>query len=112
MTETVARGDPRIRHADSRCLKGDAIPVHPLTREAFEVHLAHLQPEGVLAANISTSYLNMHLLLAVLARCFRLRGVVLGSDAWEMAHLASFYDLKMRIWTDMYSNLLPRLRAR
>jgi SAM-dependent methyltransferase len=38
---------------------GDAIPVHLLTREAFELYVQHLKPGGVLAVHISNSYLNL-----------------------------------------------------
>lgn len=115
---------------------GDAVPVHLLTREAFEVYLAHLKPGGALAANISTSHLNMRPLLAVLADHFDLQGVVIEDEGdgamryasfWvlmardpavladealsgDVTELASFYEPDMRLWTDTYSNLLPLLR--
>jgi spermidine synthase len=114
---------------------GDAVPVHLLTREALNIYLSHLKPEGVLAANISTSHLNMRPLLAVLAHHFGLEGVVIedqGDGAMRYASfwvlmardrevlaegeesasstLASFYDPGMRLWTDAYSNLLPLLQ--
>ena len=38
---------------------GDSIPVHLLTKEAFEVYLQQLAPEGILVANISNRHLNM-----------------------------------------------------
>ena len=37
----------------------DAIPVHLLTKEAFEVYLAHLAPDGALAFHISNKYLDL-----------------------------------------------------
>lgn len=114
---------------------GDAVPVHLLTREAFDIYLDHLQPDGVLAANISTSHLNMRPLLAVLADHFDLQGVVVEDDGdgsmryasfWVLmardrerwvdmgsgggADLVTFYDPEMQLWTDAYSNLLPLLR--
>jgi len=36
---------------------GDSIPVHLLTREAFELYFRHLQPGGVLAVHISNQFL-------------------------------------------------------
>ena len=36
---------------------GDSIPVHLLTREAFELYFRHLKPHGVLAVHISNQYL-------------------------------------------------------
>ncbi len=38
---------------------GDAIPVHLLTRQAFELYFRHLKPDGVLAVHISNNYLNL-----------------------------------------------------
>ena len=38
---------------------GDAIPVHLLTREAFEIYRRHLKPNGILAAHISNMSLDL-----------------------------------------------------
>ena len=38
---------------------GDAIPVHLLTREAFEIYWRHLKPDGVLAVHVSNRYLDL-----------------------------------------------------
>ena len=37
----------------------DAIPVHLLTLEAFQLYFHHLKPDGVLAVHISNRYLNL-----------------------------------------------------
>jgi SAM-dependent methyltransferase len=37
----------------------DAIPVHLLTREAFEVYQRHLKPDGVLAVHVSNRHLDL-----------------------------------------------------
>lgn len=37
----------------------DAIPVHLLTKEAFELYLSHLKPDGVIAVHVSNRYLNL-----------------------------------------------------
>jgi SAM-dependent methyltransferase len=37
----------------------DSIPVHLLTREAFELYFRQLKPDGVLALHISNQYLNL-----------------------------------------------------
>ncbi|MBT4519358.1 MAG: fused MFS/spermidine synthase [Halieaceae bacterium] len=39
--------------------RGDAIPVHLLTREAFEQYLRHLKPGGVLAVHTSNEFLDL-----------------------------------------------------
>ncbi len=38
---------------------GDAIPVHLLTRQAFDIYWRHLKPGGVLAVHVSNQYLNL-----------------------------------------------------
>ena len=47
---------------------GDAIPVHLLTREAMEVYLKHLRPDGVLACHISNLHFNLRPVIAGLAK--------------------------------------------
>jgi spermidine synthase len=47
---------------------GDSIPVHLLTREAFEVYFLHLKPDGILAVHVSNSYLDLAPPVAALAR--------------------------------------------
>ncbi len=37
----------------------DAIPVHLLTREAFEIYRSHLKPDGTIAVHISNAYLDL-----------------------------------------------------
>ena len=38
---------------------GDAVPMHLLTRECFELYFAHLKPDGILAVHTSSRYLNL-----------------------------------------------------
>ncbi|MDB5297740.1 MAG: integral rane protein-like protein [Phycisphaerales bacterium] len=54
----------------------DAIPVHLLTREAFEVYGRHLRPNGILAVHVS----NRHLDLAPVV--YRLAGLLGYSAKW------------------------------
>jgi SAM-dependent methyltransferase len=37
----------------------DAIPVHLITREAVEVYLRHMKPDGVIAFHVTNRYLNL-----------------------------------------------------
>ena len=46
---------------------GDAIPVHLLTREAFQLYLRHLKPGGILAVHTSNTYLNLPPVVQLLA---------------------------------------------
>lgn len=63
----------------------DAIPVHLLTREAFEIYLGHLAPEGILAIHISNRYLDLAPVVERLADHFQLEVVSVndsGGDEW------------------------------
>src|SRR5712671_212232 len=51
---------------------GDAIPVHLLTREAIEIYLRELSPNGVLAIHISNRYLDLRPVVHELAERFKL----------------------------------------
>lgn len=38
---------------------GDSVPVHLITREAFQTYFRHLKPGGIVAVNISNKYLDL-----------------------------------------------------
>jgi len=114
---------------------GDAIPVHLLTREAFELYFRHLKPGGILAVHISNSYLH---LLPVVERA----GIWIGKPGVsvrdrENEAIGTFASLwilisasqefletpeirqagaplartsTFRLWTDDYSNLIEILK--
>jgi SAM-dependent methyltransferase len=48
----------------------DAVPVHLLTREAFEIYQRHLKPDGVILVNISNRYLDLRPVVENAARAF------------------------------------------
>jgi hypothetical protein len=52
---------------------GDAIPVHLLTKEAFEIYLAHMRPDGIIAVHISNRYLDLEPVVYGLADHFDLQ---------------------------------------
>lgn len=56
---------------------GDAIPVHLLTREAFELYRRHLNPGGIIAVHISNRHLDLRPVLFGIAE-------QLG---WKAAHI-------------------------
>lgn len=109
---------------------GDAPPVHLLTWEAFQLYLAHLAEDGVLAINVSTTHLDLKPVIAGLARRAGVAGVMVddpgdgeaafpsrwilitrGTPPFEDApDLQTAYDSSLRLWTDDYSNLLQVLR--
>ncbi|RKY06472.1 MAG: hypothetical protein DRP66_08720, partial [Planctomycetota bacterium] len=59
---------------------GDAVPVHLLTREAFEIYLKHLKPDGLIAMHISTNHVDLQSVVRRLAGHFAL------STAWIETH--------------------------
>ena len=38
---------------------GDSVPVHLLTREAFEVYRRHMKPDGIIAVHVTNRYLRL-----------------------------------------------------
>ncbi len=114
---------------------GDAIPIHLLTKEAFEIYLQHLKPGGVLAIHISNRYLDLAPLVQSLGEFFGLEQALIASPGNDNGGYAAvwvllsknpqFFQLpeiaankkalpedmpEIRLWTDDYSNLLPYLR--
>ncbi len=110
----------------------DAIPMHLLTREAFEVYLRHLRPDGVLAFHVSNNHLNLVLPVARLADHFLLPASLVANPGdgryslesdWVLVtrneHLLSLPELReefmrpdpdrrafpVSLWTDTFSNL-------
>src|SRR5213078_3014628 len=49
---------------------GDSVPVHLITREAFEIYFRHLKPGGILAVNITNRYLNLEPVMERAANAF------------------------------------------
>jgi hypothetical protein len=115
---------------------GDAIPVHLLTAEAFQVYLAHLRkPGGVLALHISNNFLDLAPVVRALAEHFQMQGLRIESKAREELCTPSTWVLlgsdrecldlpeirrgsaplesvtSSRLWTDQFSNPLAVLRS-
>jgi SAM-dependent methyltransferase len=108
---------------------GDAIPVHLLTREAMEIYLRHLKPDGVLAIHISNMHFNLSPVIAGLAQASGLchRTIVTPCDEKTNAFPAIWCFLCSSpehlplpekqeedppfstLWTDQRSNLLEVL---
>src|SRR6185503_17739330 len=47
---------------------GDAIPVHLLTMEAFDICEKHMRPDGVIIVNVTNRYVNLRMVMRRLAR--------------------------------------------
>lgn len=114
---------------------GDSIPVHLLTREAFEVYLRHLAPDGVLAVHISNKYLDLQPVVEAAARKLGKRTLTVSngpddnhgifSATWVLLTGASDFPFRNSLaragqllppasrevlWTDDYSSVFPLLK--
>jgi hypothetical protein len=114
---------------------GDSIPVHLLSREAFEIYFEHLASDGVLALHVSNSFLDLVPVvgkaaqaLGKLARVVEVQEDVhrhRGPSVWILLadHPATLDRLLppgtwrpvpapdwLRVWTDDYSNLFTILK--
>jgi hypothetical protein len=113
----------------------DSIPVHLLTKEAFALYLAHLAPQGIIAAHITNLHLDLQPVFWQLAQHYGLNmarvdypGDAAGGYAsvWILltrdpvllqlpaiharsVHLNE-YSTTIRLWTDGYSNLFQILK--
>lgn len=113
---------------------GDIIPMHLLTKEAFDLYWQHLVDDGILAIHISNRHLNLEPLVYGLAKSFDKAVIIMETVAeyngqhsaeWVLLSnsansLNSRFDLiankksntviKTVFWTDNYSNLLSVLK--
>jgi spermidine synthase len=115
----------------------DAIPVHLLTLEAFELYGRHVKTNGVIAVHISNNCLNLEPVLANVAQWFDFQMVVVDHtpepDQWwnsrsiwvvlsrnsEVFHTEGFIkagrpalagSAKVPLWTDDFSSLYQILK--
>jgi spermidine synthase len=114
---------------------GDAIPVHLLTEEAFQIYLREMKANGIIAVHITNTYFDLRPVLKWVAEHFSLDYLLTHTDGdntvttysgWVLLSredkvLASLPpstgDLRTRalrenlpIWTNDYSNLFWVLR--
>jgi hypothetical protein len=115
---------------------GDAIPVHLLTREAFQLYFRHLKPEGLLAIHISNKFLDLRPVVEAAAQSFGMRTKTITNDADQKNYIYtatwvllsrqgspwpeddgnetlphwSRSNIVVRPWTDDYSSLFKLLR--
>ena len=126
----VIEGDARLRLAAEPpqnydvlvvdAFAGDAVPVHLLTREAFELYERHLAPGGALAVHVSNSYLNLPPLVLRTAHALGHKAQTIASPAdaarqvsaavWVLVSGDVAATREADIWTDDHSDLLSVLR--
>ena len=114
---------------------GDSIPVHLLTRQAFELYFRHLKTDGILAVHISNKYLNLEPVVSAAAGALNKEAVMItNSDDHAKGIYAATWILlgdhrrltgapqieqagtvlrpagPKYLWTDDYSSLLKLLK--
>jgi hypothetical protein len=113
---------------------GDAIPVHLLTREAFETYWQHLDPDdGVIAVHVSSRHINLFPVLQGLSAYFHADSVIdvnngedpfktsywvlltrhpgaLNIQGLETTPLPAEMQIPPRLWTDDYSDIFRLIR--
>jgi hypothetical protein len=112
---------------------GDSIPVHLLTRQAFDLYFRHLNPGGILAVHISNKYLDLEPVVGQLAGALGKQSLTVDTDddeqdpevfgsTWVLVGSSAFppglaghgkpaaTHKKLALWTDDYSNLFQILK--
>jgi hypothetical protein len=114
---------------------GDAIPVHLLTEEAFQIYLKHLKSDGIIAVHITNAHFDLLPVLKRVGERFKLRYALLHTDGDGIVTTYSDWVLLSRdpsivnslpasaggmfknaikpdlaLWTDDFSNLFFILR--
>ena len=140
----VALGDARLvlereapQHFDVLVVdafSSDAIPVHLLTRQAFEVYLRHLNPQGMLAIHVTNRYLDLVPVVKDIADALQLAAVHIAEDAdgviastdWVLvardaaalerpplagSALEIESNASRRVWTDDFNNLFKIIKG-
>ena len=143
----VVLGDARLsmereppQHFDLLALdafSSDAIPVHLLTKEAFQIYERHMKTNGIIAVHISNHCLDLQPVVVNLARQFNYRLAVIDYDetdeAWwlysstwilltrneailnspairEAAATVETNRVKVPLWTDDFASLFQILK--
>lgn len=89
----------------------DAIPIHLLTREAFEIYLRHMRPAGIIAVHISNRFLNLRPVLANIASHFKLHGATIETSEDEDLEWWDYESTWVLLTRDENFVKLPPIRA-
>ena len=102
---------------------GDSVPVHLLTKQAFETYFRHLRPGGIVAVHVTNKYLDLASVVEAAAAALGKRALFVHSPAdgpsgvheadWSLVSdgsPAARLPRKARLWTDDYSNLFQILK--
>jgi hypothetical protein len=87
----------------------DSVPVHLVTKQAFDLYLANLKPDGVIAANISNQHIDLQPVFYQIAQEF-------GLTIIRIDNIPDEPDEYLSIWILMAKNPeslnIPELQAR
>lgn len=99
---------------------GDAVPVHLLTREAFEVYFRHLAPDGVLALHVTGKYVRLAPVAQAIAAALGWDAAVVVNEAdesrqvmaatWVIVRGRTAPKPDAKAWTDDHAALWEALR--
>jgi spermidine synthase len=111
---------------------GDAIPIHLVTHEAFQLYLQHLKPNGILAFHVSNNTLDLSPVIGRLAAESGMSAYLERSHSTSTSSVPSKWiivtsgntelipdsmrahalpkDWRFPLWTDEYSNLVRVLQ--
>ena len=114
---------------------GDSIPIHLLTRQAFELYFRHLKPNGILAVHISNKFLDLEPVVTSAASALGKEAVLVSNaddhakgvyaSTWILLGDRAGFQQRQRIenvgtilrpgsakylWTDDYSSLFRILK--
>ena len=82
---------------------GDAIPPHMSTREAFQLYLDRLKPDGILSLHLTNWHLNLSPMVKAAARAFDLHLQGFGCWADKYSH-GSYWTFLTRDPVDLYES--------
>jgi SAM-dependent methyltransferase len=112
----------------------DAIPVHLITREAVEIYLKHMKPDGVIAFHVTNRYLDLVPVVEGIAHALDLHAIWIhdpgddplgNSSSWvllarnpdrlnheRLTEVAQPIEPRRdwRLWTDDFNNLVQVLK--
>lgn len=146
---SVILGDGRLKIAEKPeghydliyldAFSSDNIPIHVMTKEAFETYFARLAPKGIITMNISNRFLDLRPVLTAIGRelgftvYFKFHRpeatdeaisklytkslfAVMAKDERDIAPYVEKYgwkpyekEVKVRAWTDDYANIIGSL---
>ena len=88
----------------------DAVPVHLLTREAFDIYLKKLAPGGIIVLNIANRYLNFEHVLGNMTEDRNIVGMIQGGyEVREIDKYGTNWVVMARKTEDF--GVLPELKA-